>query len=83
MTAARRLVAILAGETAGKVAEIAHKVDGAIGFTHKRSLRRLTRRFWSWRNREDTDLSHRAIISSRLPTAFRWRVSFGQGGFPG
>jgi hypothetical protein len=44
VTAARRLVAILAGETAGKFAEIAHKVDGAIGFTHKRSLRRLTRR---------------------------------------
>jgi hypothetical protein len=35
---------------AGKVAEIAHPVHGAIGFTHERSLHRLTRRLWPWRD---------------------------------
>ena len=38
---------IRAGEAAGKVAEIAHQVLGAIGFTHEH---RLTRRLWSWRD---------------------------------
>jgi len=34
---------IRAGEAAGKVAEIAHQVHGANGFTHEHSLHRLTR----------------------------------------
>jgi acyl-CoA dehydrogenase len=37
-------------EAAGKVAEIAHQVHGAIGFTHEHSLHRLTRHLWSWRD---------------------------------
>jgi acyl-CoA dehydrogenase len=41
---------IRAGIAAGKVAEIAHQVHGAIGFTHEHSLHRLTRRLWSWRD---------------------------------
>jgi len=41
---------IRAGEAAGKVAEIAHQVHGAIGFTQEHSLHRLTRRLWSWRD---------------------------------
>jgi acyl-CoA dehydrogenase len=41
---------IRGGEAAGKVAEIAHQVHGAIGFTHEHSLHRLTRRLWSWRD---------------------------------
>jgi alkylation response protein AidB-like acyl-CoA dehydrogenase len=40
----------LVGEAAGKVAEIAYQVHGAIGFTHEHSLHRLTRRLWSWRD---------------------------------
>jgi acyl-CoA dehydrogenase len=40
-------VKIRTGEAAGKVAEIAHQVHGAIGFTHEH---RLTRRLWSWRD---------------------------------
>jgi acyl-CoA dehydrogenase len=38
------------GEAAGKVAEIAHQVHGAIGFTHEHRLHHLTRRLWSWRD---------------------------------
>jgi acyl-CoA dehydrogenase len=41
---------IRAGEAAGKVAEIAHQVHGAIGFTQEHGLHRLTRRLWSWRD---------------------------------
>jgi acyl-CoA dehydrogenase len=46
---------IRAGEAAGKVAEIAHQVHGAIGFTHEHSLHRLTRRLWSWRDEFGTE----------------------------
>jgi acyl-CoA dehydrogenase len=41
---------IRAGEAAGKVAEIAHQVHGAIGFTKEYRLHWLTRRLWSWRD---------------------------------
>ena len=46
---------IRAGEAAGKVAELAHQVHGAIGFTHEHSLHRLTRRLWSWRDEFGTE----------------------------
>jgi len=39
-----------AGEAAGKSAEIAHQVHGAMGFTHEHSLHYITRRLWSWRD---------------------------------
>lgn len=38
-----------AGEAAGKGAEIAHQVHGAMGFTHEHNLHHSTRRLWSWR----------------------------------
>jgi acyl-CoA dehydrogenase len=41
---------IRAGEAAGKVAEIAHQVHGAIGFTKEYRLHPVTRRLWSWRD---------------------------------
>lgn len=37
------------GEAAGKGAEIAHQVHGAMGFTHEHNLHHCTRRLWSWR----------------------------------
>jgi acyl-CoA dehydrogenase len=46
---------IRAGEAAGKIAEIAHQVHGAIGFTHEHRLHRLTRRLWSWRDEFGTE----------------------------
>jgi acyl-CoA dehydrogenase len=39
-----------AGEAAGKVAEVAHQVHGAMGFTQEHSLHFATRRLWSWRD---------------------------------
>lgn len=38
------------GEAAGVVAEIAHQVHGAMGFTHEHSLHHFTRRAWAWRD---------------------------------
>jgi acyl-CoA dehydrogenase len=40
---------IRAGQAAGRGAEIAHQVFGAIGFTDEHSLHYLTRRLWQWR----------------------------------
>ena len=39
-----------AGEAAGKGAEIAHQVHGAMGFTREHSLHYVTRRLWAWRD---------------------------------
>ena len=39
-----------AGEAAGRAAEIAHQVHGAMGFTHEHALHQSTRRLWSWRD---------------------------------
>ncbi len=38
------------GEAAGKSAEIAHQVHGAMGYTHEHNLHHTTRRLWSWRD---------------------------------
>ncbi len=39
-----------AGEAAGKAAEIAHQVHGAMGYTREHNLHYSTRRLWSWRD---------------------------------
>ena len=38
------------GQAAGVVAEIAHQVHGAMGFTQEHPLQLLTRRLWQWRD---------------------------------
>ena len=38
------------GEAAGKGAEIAHQVHGAMGYTREHNLHYATRRLWSWRD---------------------------------
>ena len=38
------------GEAAGVVAEIAHQIHGAFGFTYEHSLHHFTRRLWAWRD---------------------------------
>ena len=50
--AANRIAAAKArvGEAAGTVAEIAHQVHGAFGFTHEHSLHHFTRRLLAWRD---------------------------------
>jgi len=41
---------IRTGEAAGKAANIAHQVHGAIGFAEEYRLHHLTRRLWAWRS---------------------------------
>jgi alkylation response protein AidB-like acyl-CoA dehydrogenase len=38
------------GEASGIVAEIAHQVHGAMGYTHEHTLHHFTRRVWAWRD---------------------------------
>lgn len=38
------------GEAVGVVAELAHQVHGAMGYTHEHRLHHTTRRLWSWRD---------------------------------
>lgn len=53
-TATNRLAIAVAkariGEAAGRCAEIAHQVHGAMGFTHEHNLHWSTRRLWAWRD---------------------------------
>lgn len=41
---------VRAGEAAGRGAQIAHQVFGAMGFTAEHELHYATRRLWAWRN---------------------------------
>ncbi|MFU8815633.1 MAG: acyl-CoA dehydrogenase family protein [Pseudomonadales bacterium] len=38
------------GEAAGVVAESAHQIHGAMGYTHEHQLHHFTRRAWAWRD---------------------------------
>jgi acyl-CoA dehydrogenase len=38
------------GEAAGIVAESAHQIHGAMGYTHEHQLHHFTRRVWAWRD---------------------------------
>ncbi len=60
---------IRAGEAAGKVAEIAHQVHGAIGFTHEHSLHLLTRRLWSWRDEFGSEAYWSLVLGRELLAA--------------
>jgi acyl-CoA dehydrogenase len=50
LVAAAAAAKIRTGEAAGKAANIAHQVHGAIGFTDEYRLHHLTRRLWAWRS---------------------------------
>ncbi len=51
-----------AGEAAGAVAEAAHQVHGAMGFTQEHPLHYATRRLWSWRD----EFGHEALWQERI-----------------
>jgi len=53
---------IRTGEAAGKAANIAHQVHGAIGFTDEYSLHHLTRRLWAWRSEFGAESSWAALL---------------------
>lgn len=43
------------GEAVGVVAELAHQVHGAMGYTHEHQLHHVTRRLWAWRDEFGTE----------------------------
>ena len=60
---------IRAGEAAETVAEIAHQVHGAIGFTEEHSLHYLTRRLWSWRDEFGDEAYWAGVLGRRIAAA--------------
>ena len=60
---------IRAGEAAGRVAETAHQVHGAIGFTEEHSLHYLTRRLWSWRDEFGDEAYWAELLGRRIAAA--------------
>ena len=55
-----------AGEAAGKAANIAHAVFGAMGFTREHELHYTTRRLWAWRNEFGSEVYWQAAIGRRV-----------------
>lgn len=51
---------------AGKAAEIAHQVHGAIGVTHEHILHHYTRRLWSWRDEYGNERYWGAVLADTL-----------------
>jgi acyl-CoA dehydrogenase len=60
---------VRAGEAAGKVAEIAHQVHGAIGFTAEYRLHYVTRRLWSWRDEFGNEAYWARELGRQIATA--------------
>lgn len=54
------------GEAAGTVAEIAHQVHGAMGFTHEHQLHHFTRRLWAWRDEYGHEGEWQALLGARI-----------------
>lgn len=64
-----------ASEAAGVVAENAHQLHGAIGYTREFGLHRLSRRLWSWRERFGSDAywySHIGSASLKCGSGQLW-----------
>jgi alkylation response protein AidB-like acyl-CoA dehydrogenase len=55
-----------AGEAAGRGAEIAHQVHGAMGFTHEHRLHHRTRRLWAWRDEYGHEAYWQAWLGRRI-----------------
>lgn len=60
---------IRCGEAAGKVAEMAHQVHGAIGFTREYRLQDYTRRLWTWRDESGTESEWSQALGRRIIAA--------------
>lgn len=57
------------GEAAGIVAEIAHQVHGAMGFTHEHQLHHFTRRLWAWRDEYGNEAEWQQLLGSAVAKA--------------
>jgi acyl-CoA dehydrogenase len=57
------------GEAAGKAAEIAHQVHGAMGYTREHNLHYSTRRLWSWRDEFGNETYWQTRLGRRVAAA--------------
>ena len=63
------LAKIRAGSAAAKVAEVAHQVHAAMGFTREHPLHFYTRRLWSWRDEFGTERYWQRLVGQRVCAA--------------
>lgn len=54
------------GEAAGVVAELAHQVHGAMGFTYEHRLHHFTRRLWAWRDEYGSESHWQQVLGRSL-----------------
>ena len=54
------------GEAAGHIAQLAHQVHGAIGFSQEHALHGYTRRLWSWREEYGNEHYWASVIGNTL-----------------
>ena len=57
---------IRCGQAAGRSAEIAHQLHGAIGYTDEHRLHQFTRRLWSWRDEFGSETEWAARLGALL-----------------
>lgn len=57
------------GEAAGRGAEIAHQVHGAMGYTHEHPLHHSTRRLWAWREEFGNESHWQVRIGRQIAAA--------------
>lgn len=63
---------IRTGEAAGKVADLAHQIHGAIGFSQEYPLHPLTRRLWTWRDDHGRESDWAATLGAALAGRPLW-----------
>lgn len=54
------------GEAVGIVAESAHQVHGAMGYTHEHRLHHFTRRVWAWRDEHGNEVYWQRQLGAHL-----------------
>ena len=54
------------GEAAGVVAEMAHQIHGAMGYTHEHQLHHYTRRLWAWRDEYADESTCQAFLGQAI-----------------
>jgi len=60
---------VRAGESAGRIAAMAHQVLGAMGFTYEHRLHHFTRRLWVWRDDYGSDSAWATEIGRAVAAA--------------
>lgn len=54
------------GEAAGRAAEIAHQVHGAMGYTREHNLHYSTRRLWAWRDEFGNETHWQSLLGRMI-----------------